>query len=698
INYYPIFYTARELLQCFSADQGVSQAVDNLLDVSLKIVAWRASLRHDLAGRIYHRILEEAKYLGAYYTSIPSAALLLYLALRQDESPYDWSDIGSLEGLRIADLACGTGTLLMAAADMVVDNYIRACVGKAIAPEIEKVHQMIVGKVIYGYDVLPSAVHLTASTLTLRVPDTPINVTHLYRMPLGGGERALGSLNFLETDSPAATLFGQPEQVTGKGFRGGSAAELPALDLCVMNPPFTRSVGGNLLFGNLPEADRKPMQKRLQQIVAEQGLSASITAGLGSVFVGLADRSLKANGRLALVLPRAVLSGVAWKRTRELIESCYTLEYIIVSHEPNHWNFSENTDLSAVLLIAQRRNEAAQGDRVICVNLWRQPANAIEALSLARMVFGTAPPDIASEAGSLQLSVGGKKFGEAVAVEWPALKGGLWSFPCSFAQSEIVRASCHLRAGRLYLPGQGVVGRLPLTPLGNLADLGPDRRDIHDGFELVQGRTSYPAFWNHDSTAVHHLEQTPNQYLSPLSRAKENRPLREATDLWPKAGRVLVAERLRLNTHRLVALRLTRKVLGNVWWPVVLKRGLQDIENAEKALVLWLNSTLGLLLILAYREETEGAWVQFKKPVLGEVPVLDVSTLDRKSLADLASTYDSLAEQSLGSFPEMEWDSTRSAIDEAIARTLGLQDFSILRELLGREPTICLRLERLLGG
>lgn len=34
-----------------------------------------------------------------------------------------------------------------------------------------------------------------------------------------------------------------------------------------------------------------------------------------------------------------------------------------------------------------------------------------------------------------------------------------------------------------------------------------------------------------------------------------------------------------------------------------------------RALVLWLNSTLGVLLALADRQETQGAWANFKEPV-----------------------------------------------------------------------------------
>jgi hypothetical protein len=325
-------------LLCLSADSDLQKALLDLSDTALKIVACRASLRHDLAGRIYHRLLEEAKYLGAYYTAIPSASLLLKLALAPKHYRCDWSSLQGICELRIADLACGTGTLLMASADVVLDNYVRACVPKGEQPEITNLHHALVEKIIHGFDVLPSAVHLTASTLTLRVPETPVNTTHLYRMPLGGNEHSLGSLEFIDKFDAAGMLFGQTEQVTGKGKQSAMSASIPMLDLCVMNPPFTRSVGDNLLFGNLPEKERRPMQSRLGKLVESQGIKASITAGLGSVFAALGDRHIREAGTLALVLPKALICGPSWKPTRELIAASYFVDYIITSHQVGHWN------------------------------------------------------------------------------------------------------------------------------------------------------------------------------------------------------------------------------------------------------------------------------------------------------------------------------------------------------------------------
>ena len=705
INYYPIFHVAHGLISELSADADVTAGVTELVETALRIVRWRAALRHDLAGRIYHRLLSEAKHLGAYYTSIPTATLLLKLALRPEGYDCDWHALESVGHLRIADLACGTGTLLMAAADVVMDNYLRACVAENVKPRPDEAHHTVVEKVIYGFDVLASALHLTASSLALRVPDIPVNVTNLYSMPLGGTLRSLGSLEFIPSATASVTLdlFGRSEaaqRVEGKGKGRRGKVSIPPLDLCVMNPPFVRSVGGNLLFGNLPEKERTAMQARLQEVVRDRGFSASITAGLGSVFAALGDRQVKPGGWLALVLPRGLVSGVAWQRTRALIASRYHLEYLIVSHEADHWNFSENTALSEVLVLARKREnrEAHAGERVTCVNLWQQPRTAVESLSLARSLHEGVAPDLATGQGALQLSIGSRKLGEAVSVPWEALSDSFWGFGVAFAQAELLRAFHYLKTGRVYLPGQGTTPEVKLTALADLGELGFDRRDIHDGFELAEAKSAYPAFWGHATASVASMNQSANRHLEPLSAAKKNRNLRKAADLWKSASRILLAERLRLNNTKVVTVRLGERALSNVWWTFTLRDGRRDIDTAEKSLVLWLNSTLGLLLLLGHREETEGGWVGFKKPVLGAMPVLDIPRLSAKQRKALARAYDEFADANLLALPLMAGDQTRIAIDNAIAKALGLPDFGPLRELLAREPIICVTMDRLLPG
>ena len=400
INYYPIFYVAREILLNIPANKDSHDAILRLVDSARAIVANRAALRHDLMGRIYHRLLADAKYLGTYYTSIPAATLLMKLALQPQNWQIDWSDLTQLKQFRVADLACGTGTLLMATADAIADNYIHASASADKAIDVGALHQLLAEDVIYGFDVLISALHLTASTLSMRVPHITFKKMCLFSLPLGGKDKRLGSIEFLHSDSVQLPMdfFGSAPVYVEVSPKGGKKTkipvELPKVDLFSMNAPFVRSVGGNLLFGSLPATERAKAQERLKKLVRDT--QASITAGLGSVFVATADPHLKVGGRMALVLPKALLSGVAWGKTRDLLSHHYRLEYIIVSQDPKQWNFSESTKLSEALVIVRKihAGEKKTADQfVTCIGLWRNPQTAVEALAIAQQLLNETAQD-----------------------------------------------------------------------------------------------------------------------------------------------------------------------------------------------------------------------------------------------------------------------------------------------------------------
>lgn len=696
INYYPIFHVARDILSTLPSDAGIERALGRLAATAKTTVKQRAALRHDLMGRVYHRLLQAAKYLGTYYTSIPAAAILLHLAVEGLRDDLDWSNPESVNSLRVADLACGTGTLLTAAADAVTDRYVSESAAKGERVDLSRLHKSLLEEVLWGYDVLASATHLTASTLALRSPEVTFRKMNLFSLPLGGTEARLGSLEFalLREISTQADLFGGAhiQQVSGKRRTMKEVkAILPpdGLDLCVINPPFTRSVGDNLLFGSSPEPERKRMQKRLKKIVKDRSIDASITAGLGSVFVAIANKYVKPGGRLALVLPKALLSGVAWRKTRNLIEKEYDIKWIIASHDAERWNFSESTDLSEVLVVAEKKIPDADGEPPVIhsVNLWHNPQTAFEALAIAFGLRSETPPLLPNSQGALDLKVGSTKAGEAVGIRRVDLVANdSWQIACAFAQADLIRAGLYLRQGMIWSPTSGSQDSLPLCKLGTLGQIGPDRRDIYDGFKQSETVTPYPAFWGRDAS-IANLEYDPNSYLSPLHEAKPGRPLRKARDLWPRAGQVLLPERLRINTQSVTAIRTSSPVLSNVWWPFALDAEINS-PNHQKALVLYLNSTYGLIGLLLEREDTEGAWIAFKKPALEATSVIDLRALSDNQVTQLAEVFDEVAGRKLSRFPDCARDTVRQEIDSSIASILTVGDPQVIREMLAQEPFI----------
>ena len=218
----------------------------------------------------------------------------------------------------------------------------------------------------------------------------------------------------------------------------------------------------------------------------------------------------------------------------------------------------------------------------------------------------------------------------------------------------------------------------------------PDRRDVYDAFQRVPYATAYSCLWGYDSKVMQTIKQQTNGYLSPLAKARTGRPLRKVEDVWPLAGRLMITERVWLKTYRMVAARVDRPSLSNVWWPVKLRDTEREVDS-EKVLTLWLNSTLGIILLLSLKSDTRGAWVQVKKPTLEAMPMLDPRALDSSQIEHLASFYDSIKDKPLLPFSKADTDTIRQSIDESLSKALGLPDLHTLAEQLAREPIVTLK-------
>ena len=646
---------------------------------------------HDLSGRLFHTLLTDAKFTGAYYTSVAAATLLARLTFERWPAGVDWSDHELPGSLNVADLACGTGTLLMAVAAEAQRRH-EAAGGRRAA----ELHKAMVEQALHGFDVQLSAVHFAATSLAMLNPQIQFDKMNLYTMPLGGagGDVRLGSLEFLGGDEApvqmslgggALGVAGQDaERVSGSGGRGaaeGETATLPELDLAIMNPPFTRS--DKLMFGRLPAGERKAIQSELSARLESR--SATVTAGLGAAFVAAAAPKLRpGEGRMALVLPLTVCTGQSWRQTRELIERDFLLDAVITSHDPERWNFSDSTDLSEALLIATRKpeNDETTDHQTTFVNLWRNSELVVDAHHMAREIARTGGAQMAG-AGTALLNVGGQAAGEVLSVPAADGDGSAW-LGVQFARADLVRAASSLLAdGELRIAGTGSTGGISLCALETLGAIGPDRRRLIDGFVRTDSVTAYPMVEGHDTNERVAISTTPNKWLAPLVKPLGGQRPGYGERLFQQAGRLLIAERLWLNSARVVAMRVNRPVLSNVYWEFKV-----DDESHERALALWLNSSLGLLSLFAIRTTTRGPWVALKKADLAAMPILDVRELAREQLDAFDALFDEVAGYEFLRLPEMAEDAARAALDDGVAEILGLPDLGALRRLLASEPVV----------
>jgi len=702
IDYDTIFDIALQILRSLPNTPLLQTHLRSLVNVASDIASSRVLLRHDLFGRIYHVLLlgKLAKYHATFYTSLAAARILARLAVNLS-SNIDASSIPpTYDGkpLKAVDYACGSGTLLSALYKE-IDAKHRIEAEKVNIPQL---HRYLIEEGIWGFDVLYHAIHLAGTALSLH-NIAPVKDSQLHVLPLGEDARHkyLGSIDFLSGPEvySMARLHGEmPSQgVQRVGVTGSSlvTVKLPPenFHLCLMNPPFTRSVGGNLLFGSLPKAERDKLRERHSELLHEMGLTGIGQAGLGAVFVFIADKYLNSGGRVAFVLPRAVISGISWEAIRRLLLESYHIEYAITSYEgPKSWNFSENVDYSEILLVGRKLDKKERKGQTLFVNLWRKPTptNEEEAIFLASQLLELYPSEFAklydvenSNASPYHLKLHGRKIGEAYSanlgnISIPNNNLGPYNF---FAQMELNRVATLLSQGTIYLPDQGIVGRIPLVRLAQIpVEIGPDRRQVHDTYtvETYSDRHLYKAFWGHDSTQVRMIRQEPNKGLEPKVEDK-------ARELWKKAGKLLIVERIRLNTYRAFSICLTDPVLSNTWWPAKCKD-----DDTAKVLNLWFNSTLGQLLAFSNAEVTEGPWISLKKEHLENLSVLNVKALDADQMRRFTTLYETVQGMELKPLPEeLAEPQCKKVIDEGIAEILGKQlKLEALYKLLAVEPMI----------
>ena len=703
IDYYPIFSMAREVVRELSEVEATAVLVE-CARTAAALLGMGAVGRHDLAGRIFNRLISERKLLAVFYTSIPASTLLAGLALSPDRwSHVDWSNAERISQLRVVDPACGTGTLLMAAYRQIVQNHSATASDDSDDPFL---HQALVEKVITGADVVQAAIHLTAATLAAMSPSVRFEQMQLHTLRLGRDSSKkiwLGSLDWLEAPE-TQSFFSTTEEQIGAASGTGGIVQRPMTDLVISNPPFTRrgSDGGkeealSRVF-SLPEGDLESQQaiaKRTSALL--KGTSANQMAGHASSFTVLADRMVGPGGRIALVLPVTALFGESWREVRRMLSSKYEIEFVVSSHDPALLSMSYDTAIAEALLIARRLREGEHpSGRGRFVNLWRAPYLETDALALVRAANAAASmPLLRSDGppvGGSPLVVGGEQWGEVV--DGPVGEASWTS--ARWRRVVTGQFASALERGELWIEdGSRMAGTVPIAAMGDVCNVGPqDRRirgsiGVFDAYHGWNGDAQFPAIWSLDSSVHQSMSSEPNAWLTP-------KPDRDHRPVWSQAGTLQITRDVRYNAQRVMAVRTDLRTLGlRAWHTLSIHEDDPVIRSRlEIVLALWCNSTLGMLLHANHSNRAQEGRGQGNKGMLESLTTLDVRKLKAWQLDEAQAIWQEFRDRRFQPFHQCAVDPVRIQLDECIVRDLlGLGEDAAasvaqLRSLLASDPSI----------
>ena len=643
LDYKPIFETGRAALQSCPPDPAFADAVRQTADAALAVVQNITGLRHDLLGRIFHTVLDTARYDGSFYTTTTAATLLASLALREDTC--DWRDADAIARLRITDPACGTGTLLMAAAERIRD----------LAPQTdvdERIARALIEQVFTGYDVNLTATHMAATTLGLLSPTTQFRNMKIGRTFLGvddAGEAHLGSLEFLDRQ-PMLMPWPNSAATATQVDTGESMVAAEPADLVIMNPPFTRD---SLRHDQFSREDERKIKDREKTLFANKPVHLSSN---GNAFLVLGEYVSKASsGAVAAVLPLVTAINASSLEIRRFLAGHFHVETIVTSHDPERIYFSENTSIGEMLVVCRRwptGKGAKPPTRV--VNLAANPATPAEAMSVAWAI----------EKGT----VGSQGYGTVQ--HWPEsrIAAGDWG-AVQFLSPYLCEKFVELRGGGLFCS----------VALDDIANIGPEGRRIRDAFTRSQmpdaeGRV---ALWQHDTDVTQSMAAKPDSHIV----AKPPKA-HLADSYWQQRSKLLLPHRVRLNTVRTLCVKLDTPALGSAWTPCRL-----DSEMMEKAFCAYLNSSVGILALLGNRSNRTPSYPQFSIDDLRKLAVPDFAAMGS---AQLVAAYQSHAEDVLLPLPQMDVDPVRCALDDAVVAALGLDGETVatIRRQLAAEPSV----------
>ncbi|MCY4541337.1 MAG: hypothetical protein OXB95_02925 [Rhodobacteraceae bacterium] len=702
VNWNAIFLPAVQALEIACNYEYEMRTVMELLnDAARELDTARLGRHVNVGAELFPLLSEDRKEAAAFYTTAGTAEFLARLAIRDVDLPAsEWRRRDLYGRHRLADLACGTGSLLLAGYHR-IGSLSRRHGGRPDAA----MHRMAMEQGIVGVDVSPLATHLTASSLAGLGDQEPYGHTNIGWVDVGrpvqeAGQATTGSLEYLASNE-TANLYGE-----GHGRAAGQEAphelivvEDESIDWILMNPPYNRTRGGQTAFdiAGLNDCQRRQFQKRWRALVKRR--PANKTAGMAASFLMLACQKLRCHGRLGFVLPLTAAFAESWAKTRAMIENGFTdIVAVTIGGDHHAGPQSEDTGISEMMLFATRRaDNGVAAEPVSCVTLNVAPTRNGIAGELARAVAQAAGEleGVDDDTRATPVILANASVGTAVRHAETG-RGDPW-FPLGVQSATLSMVARHLVQGRLLAQDWRTHAfAVPMTTISELFKVGPS----HDLIGCPRGsRSPRGSFvvdalpdnqmagldgmlWSHNHASQTSLLVTPTHSGTPRD-GQDIARIRET------ASTLFYARNLRWNTQKLVAASAARPTMGGRSW-VSLRH---DNPNVLKAAALWFNSTPGIVVHWTRGQRTDPGRAPTQITAVKRMPAPRFDALSEEQLERSAECFDALCERPLRRIVHANDDPVRSQLDAHVCDMLGLpqqtrDDLSEWCRHLCNEPSV----------
>ncbi len=659
---------------------------------------------HDILGKIFHNLIpfEIRKSVAAFFTNSEAAEMLATLAIEDPDT-------------KVIDPAVGSGTLLVA-------SYRRK---KELMERVKKKkfgsadHKKFVEEQITGIDIMPFAAHLAAVHLALQAPlystDNVRIAIHDSTNLAPGKSIEAAHETFKEAFKTAriSDYFGEvKEDKRRKVIRGtvelsnqqnAKPILLESADVVIMNPPFTRA-----------ERLHEDYKKLLLERFDDYRKLTFGKVGLHIFFIFLADKFVKKDGKIALVLPATVLRIPSMKGPRSILAKNYHIEYIITTFE--RAAFSEAAQFREILLVAKKvkelkdRSEVSDDLKTAVVILKRLPSNASEAREFGQLIKQTLLKlDIGKEFENDNLTIRTINQGtlkDMVNNMFPLISVSdqnvlrIWDELRHKAKEKLIKCGDYFDKNKadayedVYIPPYNSTfiltdekralkehDRWIATKIKKDSFDAQDRfshvkitvplKVIEHGFRRPAGMPYLDVSNNLDYIVVNKFEDAekifPDQKQAKKALATISK-WKKIVDM--KKANLLLSRRFDLSAPgtRLLAFYTNKPAFGVDMWSV---KGVND-EDA-KILCLWYNSIVNLLQLIIYRTETRGAWLKLHEYQIRDSYILNLKSLSKRERTSLLQLFDGLYDQEFPSTTDQlrKRNSLKLKIDKTILEILG---------------------------